>query len=296
MALFDELVRLALEQSGNASQRAVIEKELLHYDILFCLDEAGLLDQLTFQGGTALRLCYGSVRLSEDLDFAGGANFDAREFNEISQCVRDYVGPRYGLPVEVKDPKSLLGEPGYEGIKVDKWQIAVTTSPSRRDLPKQKIKLEIGAVDAYSREPRTLAQNYDFLPVGYQDTLVLTESRSEIMADKLVSFVASEKYIRYRDVWDLVWLKRQGISWTSELVSQKLLDYRLNNYAESLAARLLSLEKIAKGGGFESEMRRFVPEDVYRRTLGKRKYLSHVVLVLEETLQELQQGLFGSEK
>lgn len=42
--------------------RPVIEKELLHYDILFTLDKAGLLSALTFQGGTSLRLCYGLPR------------------------------------------------------------------------------------------------------------------------------------------------------------------------------------------------------------------------------------------
>ena len=293
MTLFEEQVRLALQQAGNSSQRAVIEKELLHYDILFCLDEAGLLDRLTFQGGTALRLCYGSHRLSEDLDFAGGADFDAQDLSEISECVRDYIGTRYGLPVEVKDPKSLLSEPGYEGIKVDKWQIAVTTAPARRDLPKQKIKLEIGAVDAYSRDPRSLARNYDFLPAGYQDTLVLTESLAEIMADKLVSFVASEKYIRYRDMWDLVWLSRKDVAFDSNVVAKKIDDYRLQNYSAQLVSRIGGLEEAINGGKFGSEMRRFVQADVYERTLGKSKYLKHVELTLAEMLQGLQRDLFG---
>jgi len=293
MALFEEQVRLALEQAGTNSQRAVIEKELLHYDILFCLDEAGLLDRLTFQGGTALRLCYGSHRLSEDLDFAGGVDFDAQDLSEISQCVRDYIGTRYGLPVEVKDPKSLLSEPGYEGVRVDKWQIAVTTAPARRDLPKQKIKLEIGAVDAYSREPRSLARNYDFLPAGYQDTLVLTESLAEIMADKLVSFVASNKYVRYRDMWDLVWLRRQDVAFDSNVVAKKIDDYRLQNYRKLLVSRIDGLEEVINDGKFGSEMRRFVPVDVYERTLGKPKYLKHVELTLSEMLQRLQRDLFG---
>lgn len=293
MALFEEQVRLALEQAGTNSQRVVIEKELLHYDILFCLDEAGLLERLTFQGGTALRLCYGSSRLSEDLEFAGGVDFDAQDLSEISQCVRDYIGTRYGLPVEVKDPKSLLSEPGYEGVRVDKWQIAVTTAPARRDLPKQKIKLEIGAVDAYSREPRSLARNYDFLPAGYQDTLVLTESLAEIMADKLVFFVASEKYVRYRDMWDLVWLRRQDVAFDSNVVAKKINDYRLQNYRELLVSRIDGLEEVINGGKFGSEMRRFVPVDVYERTLGKPKYLKHVELTLSEMLQSLQRDLFG---
>ena len=71
---FQALVEKAMQVAGRGHMRPVIEKELLHYDILFALDKESLLDTLTFQGGTALRLCYGSPRFSEDLGFAGGAD------------------------------------------------------------------------------------------------------------------------------------------------------------------------------------------------------------------------------
>jgi predicted nucleotidyltransferase component of viral defense system len=71
-ANFAARVEKAMILSGRGHMRPVIEKELLHYDILFSLDKEGLLDILTFQGGTSLRLCYGAPRFSEDLDFAGG--------------------------------------------------------------------------------------------------------------------------------------------------------------------------------------------------------------------------------
>ncbi|NGM16758.1 hypothetical protein GMI70_01815 [Eggerthellaceae bacterium zg-893] len=47
----------------------VVEKELIHYEILQALGESKWLGRLNFQGGTCLRLCYGSERYSEDLDF-----------------------------------------------------------------------------------------------------------------------------------------------------------------------------------------------------------------------------------
>ena len=74
---FEALVDRAMEAADTAHIRPVIQKELLHYDILFCLDQAGLLDDLVFQGGTSLRLCYGSHRYSEDLDFVGGRDFSS---------------------------------------------------------------------------------------------------------------------------------------------------------------------------------------------------------------------------
>lgn len=69
---FSALVDLAMAHPGLSATRPVVEKELLHYEIFQALDAEGLLKDLVFQGGTSLRLCRGSDRFSEDLDFAGG--------------------------------------------------------------------------------------------------------------------------------------------------------------------------------------------------------------------------------
>ena len=70
MNLFDRLAEEALRSApDHAPLRTVVEKELLHHDILREMNSAGLLSSLTFIGGTCLRACYGSARLSEDLDF-----------------------------------------------------------------------------------------------------------------------------------------------------------------------------------------------------------------------------------
>jgi len=68
---FAQLVNKVMQDNNVTHMRPVIEKELLHYDILFCLEEQGLLDILVFQGGTSLCLCRGGSRFSEALDFAG---------------------------------------------------------------------------------------------------------------------------------------------------------------------------------------------------------------------------------
>src|SRR3954468_7063004 len=47
-------------------------KEAIHFHLLSALSEAGVLQHVVFQGGTALHLCYGGERYSEDLDFVCG--------------------------------------------------------------------------------------------------------------------------------------------------------------------------------------------------------------------------------
>src|SRR3546814_12675790 len=103
---FNDIVEQAMRIPGRAHMRPVIEKELLHYDILFALSQAKLLDSLTFQGGTSLRLCHRAPRFSEDLDVAGGIDFGVRQLHDIGRCLRDHVGARYELYFLVKQTSS----------------------------------------------------------------------------------------------------------------------------------------------------------------------------------------------
>ena len=97
MSLFDRLAGQALKnQTELAPLRAVVEKELLHHDIIREMSAAGLLNELTFIGGTCLRACYGSNRLSEDLDFTHIDSNTIRTKNQIwSDCGSGRTGQGY---------------------------------------------------------------------------------------------------------------------------------------------------------------------------------------------------------
>ena len=280
---FAQLVNLAMQTTNVSHMRAVIEKELLHYDILFALERGGFLDKLVFQGGTSLRLCYGGNRFSEDLDFAGGKEFNSFMLKDIKACIEKYIGERYGLEVTVKEPKELKKDPKYSELKIDKWQVAVVTAPQRKDLPKQKIKLEVANIPAYTKQPLPLNVNYDFLPDGYSDTLILAESLDEVMADKIISLPATTKYVRHRDIWDLAWLQQQGAQLDIELVKNKVADYQLEQYQSMLSHLIDRLPELITSPEFIGEMKRFLDTEVFDRTLGKEKFQ----LYLQNTLTEL---------
>ncbi len=101
MSLFDQLVNQALSHNAELTQlRSVVEKELLHHDILLAMSDGGLLNQLCFIGGTCLRACYGSNRLSEDLDFTGGTDFKRETLAELKTLLTQRLQVKYGLSVE----------------------------------------------------------------------------------------------------------------------------------------------------------------------------------------------------
>ena len=97
MSLFDQLVDQALRhQAELASLRVVVEKELLHHDIMRALSDSGMLEKLCFIGGTCLRACYGSNRLSEDLDFTAGAHFARADLAQLKPVLTDRLETKGG--------------------------------------------------------------------------------------------------------------------------------------------------------------------------------------------------------
>lgn len=261
--------------------RPVIEKELLHYDIFHSLDRNRLLDGLVFQGGTCLRLIHGAPRFSEDLDFVGGPDFATEQLRALRESIEQDIGKRYGLEVVVKPPREAADE---RGIRVDKWQISVITAPERPDIPRQRVKLEVAAVPAWTRETRALRRNYEFLPDGYEDILVPCESLDEIMADKLTSLINCRRFVRHRDIWDLRWLSQQGAEPKRELLGQKIEDYRVEHWPAWASEMRGALPAIIHGKEFRETLRRFIPANVLARTLGREGFLEHLVQSTDELI------------
>jgi predicted nucleotidyltransferase component of viral defense system len=291
MPRFSEIVDHAMRNPDLAGMRPVIEKEILHYDIMFALEKEGLFENLVFQGGTALRLCHGAPRFSEDLDFVGGRGFAAAQLREIRLCIEGYIGKRYGLEVQVKEPREMREEPAYLGLSVDRWQVAVVTSAGRPNLPKQKIKLEVANVPSYRPELRSPVKNYDWLPAGYEDVLIPTESLDEILADKVVSLVACDSHPRYRDIWDIRWLRQRSAALDVDLVRLKLEDYRSEDYPAKLDRWIGTVASVAEGKTFSDEMSRFIPLDVLARTFRKPGFTGFLGRDVREVLSMTRDAL-----
>lgn len=108
---------------GMGNLLPVVEKELLHYRILDAMMREGFFSSLVFQGGTSLRLCHGSPRYSEDLDFAGGTSFDMDTLKGLGSCISDSLsGMGDDVTVRVKEPR-----PDADGL-TRRWRIAIRTA------------------------------------------------------------------------------------------------------------------------------------------------------------------------
>ena len=277
MSLFDRLVDEALRGQGAlAPLKAVVEKELLHHDILREMSEAGLLSQLTFIGGTCLRACYGSNRLSEDLNFTGGADFSREQLAGLRAVLMERMQAKYGLVVDVAEPRRETGA-------VDTWKLKVVTRPGQRDLAPQRIHIDICAIPSHDRRPMMLRNHYG-VDMGTAGLIIQAQSREEILTDKLVAFALRNK-IKHRDLWDIAWLKQQGMVLPLKLLPLKLADHRRgrDDFMRVLAERTQSLRaEPGLGDGFRQEMQRFVPAALAATTVEQPEFWVYVAGVVEE--------------
>ncbi|MFZ0565574.1 MAG: nucleotidyl transferase AbiEii/AbiGii toxin family protein [Chlamydiales bacterium] len=257
MNLFDRLIAEALKNQPDLFPlRIAVEKELLHHDILRILRQSNLTTELTFIGGTCLRTCYGGVRLSEDLDFTGGSNFSRTILSTLGDTIIEGLQEKYGLPVTVSEPVKDVHD-------VNTWKIKVFTRPETNHLPIQRINIDICSVNSYEKSP-VFIQNHYGIDMGTDGLVIQAQSREEIYADKLIAFALRPNRLKYRDLWDMVWLHQRGIQPRFHLIPLKLQDRNisLDHFRDTFDERLQKLREEKKfATEFKKEMDRFLPPE-----------------------------------
>lgn len=283
MNLFDKLVSQALKnQPKLSSLRIVVEKELLHHDILRIMRDNNLLLGLTFIGGTCLRTCYGGIRLSEDLDFTGGNDFSRNKLSGMGEILVKNLHHKYGLKVSVQAPVK-------DKQNVDTWKIVIITRPEAKDLPSQRINIDICSVLSYEKRPMMLVNPYG-VDMGTSGLIIQVQSCEEIYTDKLLAFALRPNRVKYRDIWDIVWLHGQGIVPHLELIPLKLKERQIEivHFQKLFSERLKAFQEQATlMKEFKTEMQRFLPLEQVDKTLNQENWLEFFCSLMENFARKI---------
>lgn len=248
---------------GEMEQNLV--KEAIHLHLLSALSDAGVLRHVVFQGGTALHLCYGGERYSEDLDFVcgkAGSYVEKIEFDRLIQnaleATKKSLHRDFGIDpkqITLKNPSHLMAIKG-DAVSVAAWQIVVPIDPTPHS-PKSRIKIEFANVPSYDNGPNVARVTQGLVQI--QDVILAVESANEILADKAVALAARE-VLKYRDVWDVWYLvNKLNAQADREIVNQKFADYKTSDFEIKAKQRLNELTKASTAKLFLEEMRRFLP-------------------------------------
>lgn len=205
-------------------RKAEIAQLILLYHIYGQTDS----QDLVFQGGTALRWCYGGSRFSEDLDFVTTmptATLDALLAKALKGAEREMV-PHFGLGrLTVADKTTREGSRKllitWQSDKVrERISIKLESEPLVGGTRLATEKMIMSALPAVSY----LVMAGEFR-IPRPNSVLVVETASEILSDK-VRALLERQYLKGRDLFD-IWLLRQNDSarLQRELVEQKLRCY-----------------------------------------------------------------------
>ena len=293
--LTEKVKRIIETAPALAPLRPVIEKELVHYDIFYVLQQKALmLPGMTFVGGTCLRLCYGSNRYSEDIDFHAGADFQPKDFDRFRFELEHYIADRHGFETEVRSPKELKKTSDFVNSRVSTWKVIIKTGGKRKDMPRQRISIDIAHLPAYEASPRIIRTNYQDLPDGYGAMFVRCSSLSEILADKLVA-TAARSNIKARDLWDILWLQQKGAVLRPDLIRLKISDHGITeDYKALLEDRINGVPEYFEKQLFQQEMSRFLDQATLSETAAKPEFVSSLSTHIADTLTSVHEALYSS--
>ena len=270
--LKQQIQQIVAENPAYAAITPVIEKEILHHDILAVMVKQGAMQQLTFIGGTSLRMCYNSARLSEDLDFNGGHDFKPSHFNGLEVDIQQYLQHKYETTVWVNKPNQ------HKQGNTSSWTISIIKEATRPDLPQQKIHIDVCAIPSFDIQKRPLLNHYNIM-VSTEGILVPVQSLEEILVDKLIALAYRARRIKPRDIWDIVWIKQRGVVLLEALFDQKLAA-RNKQKQEFIEMLKVQLEKLRQDDevhdDFNKEMSRFIPQQIKERTIDNPDYWFYV--------------------
>ena len=271
--MLKEQIRHIVESNPEyAAITPVIEKEILHHDIIDVMVKQGAMQSLVFIGGTSLRMCYNASRLSEDLDFNGGHDFKPAHFDGLEVEIQKYIQNKYETQVWVNKP---IEDP--QG-NTSSWRISIVKDANRPDLPRQKMHIDVCAIPSFDVEKRPLLNHYNIV-VPTEGLLIPVQSLQETLADKLIALAYRARRIKPRDIWDIVWIKQRGINLSQHLVDSKLAarGKQKKDFTEALQ---IQIEKLTQDdevrNDFNMEMSRFIPQRIKERTIDNLEYWPYV--------------------
>jgi predicted nucleotidyltransferase component of viral defense system len=254
-----------LRRGIEAGMDQNLMKEAIHLHLLSALSDTGVLQHVVFQGGTALRLCYGGERYSEDLDFVcgtAGAYLKDVEFDGLVDDALETTKRTLQRDFDIDAAQIVLKRPARpelvkrKDVNVAAWQIVVPVNPTP-NTPKSRIKIEFANVPSYDSKPLTVNATPGLVQI--QDVILNVETANEILADKAVALTARAA-LKFRDVWDVWFLvNKLGATPDREMARKKFADYGTSDAAVKAKARLEELAQDATATAFYAEMKRFLP-------------------------------------
>ena len=232
-----------------------IENELLAMATLDTIHTHRLVPaEAVFIGGTALRLCYGSPRFSDDLHFHAPPNvhFESIDAEVLARELGAVVGAEIAINHPTSECTSTL-------VRIN------AALPERtRDRGRPRTRIDMARkrqVDAH--DTIVLFKMAGGAVAGLGDLAEpcarLVSSREEILVDKHLALVGRSRRVKNRDLFDIMWLHQQGVAFQPDMLAEKLPQAAHNDFADALHDRAEAGRHAIAEGLYNAELERYLP-------------------------------------
>ncbi|HAI74020.1 MAG TPA: hypothetical protein DCS28_03455 [Candidatus Moranbacteria bacterium] len=210
-----------------------ILREYLQYKILDIIFKQEIGAKLSFLGGTAIKICYGSARFSEDLDF-DNFGLTADEFIELSKIIKKELELE-GYEIEMRN---VFKGAFHCHIKIPRILQANNLSVAENE----KILIQI---DTVPHSFEYVPQNYLLQKFDVFRNIKITPI--DIILSMKVAAIFGRKRMKGRDFYDLSYLLGRG-DFNYEYLSFKFGIKNKDELKEKLLASIgdLDLAKLTK--------------------------------------------------
>jgi hypothetical protein len=183
-----------LVSGAPSSVQAVNEvREYLQARILGILQRRGAMVPLAFQGGTALRFLFSTMRYSEDLDFAlenHASDYDLRDY--LNAMESEFLAEDYEFNVKINASKTV------NTVSLRFLGLLYELGLSQHSRQVFTIKLEVDTnPPAGAVLDTTVVRRHALLRLQHHN-------RASLFAGKLHA-VLQRPFLKGRDVYDLIW-------------------------------------------------------------------------------------------
>ena len=251
---FEQILKFSQQLALPQDKKLGILREYLQLKFIYHLYALKDSQQLSFVGGTSLRLLQDLPRFSEDLDF-DNLGLSRIEIQSLVKTVVSQFG-KDNLEVEFKEVKK--GAKNYYELRfINLLQpLGLTTDP------RQKLMIKIDYANYWQGQtPEVrLVNKYGLIQ------RVVTNSLNQLLCQKLTAYVQRRRTM-LRDVYDCVWLFAQG----ARLDKAFLEKNQLGEVVE------LAQVKLSKEGIRANDLKRLKPF-LFKEEEAQQAYLFEEVL------------------
>jgi predicted nucleotidyltransferase component of viral defense system len=202
----NELLMTGIDSNMTAEQKKNILRENVQIMILKILSDRGVFSDISFVGGTALRIIHSLNRYSEDLDFSliNQKNFDFKNIDKILKTDLEKNNVEYSARIGGKGPVKFIF------LKFP--DILELTGANRMKSSNLNVKIEIDMNPPSGWETELAIINRFYF---FQVNVYKLES---LFAGKLHACLY-RKYTKARDYYDLMWYLTKKIHPNYRLLS-----------------------------------------------------------------------------